>query len=132
MLLRKHAGEDAAFDKRLLMRASKQQILVRILVNLKRIYVRMRSFPQARTITELLLGLNPSAMTELRDRGLLAYHLNDLAAALRDLEDYLRFTSRRNTVSEEAGDDDESSGNEEHAEIWEHVKAPRRRVASLN
>ena len=131
-LLRKHAGEDAAFDKRLLMRASKQQILVRMLVNLKRIYVRMRSFPQARTITELLLGINPSAMTELRDRGLLAYHLNDFSAALRDLEDYLRFTSRRNSVSEEAGDDDEPTGNEEHAEIWEHVKALRRRVASLN
>ena len=131
-LLRKHAGEDTAFDKRLLMRASKQQILVRVLVNLKRIYVRMRSFPQARTITELLLGLNPSAMTELRDRGLLAYHLNDFSAALRDLEGYLRFTSRRDTVSVEAGDDSEVSGNEEHAEIWEHVKALRRRVASLN
>ncbi len=133
-LLRKHAGEDAAFDKRLLMRASKQQILVRMLVNLKRIYVRMRSFPQARTITELLLRLNPSAMTELRDRGLLAYHLNDFSAALRDLEDYLRFTSRRDSVPEEAEawDGADASGNQEHAEIWEHVKALRRRVARLN
>ena len=66
-----------------------------MLVNLKRIYVNMRSFPQGRAATELLLALNPSAMAELRDRGLLAYHLNDFSAALRDLEIYLRFTSRR-------------------------------------
>ena len=130
-LLREHAGEEAAFDPRLLMRATKQEILVRMLVNLKRIYVRMRSFPQARTITELLLALDPSAMTELRDRGLLAYHLNDYSAALRDLEAYLRFTSRREAG--EAGEGDaESAGDTEHAEIWEHVKALRRRVASLN
>ena len=133
-LLRKHAGEEAAFDRRLLTRATKQEILVRMLVNLKRIYVRMRSFPQAHTITELLLALDPSAMTELRDRGLLAYHLNDYAAALRDLEAYLRFTSHGKTVQAAAsGEDDEDSGEvTEHAEIWEHVKALRRRVASLN
>jgi len=123
-LLRQHAGEDAVFDRRLLAPATKPQILVRMLVNLKRAYVRMRSYPQARDITELLLGLNPSALTELRDRGLLAYHLNDFSAALRDLETYLRFTSR----AEEANEASRS----EQAEIWEHVKSLRRRVASLN
>jgi regulator of sirC expression with transglutaminase-like and TPR domain len=94
-----------------------------MLVNLKRIYVRMRSFPQGHAITELLLALNPSALTELRDRGLLAYHLNDFSAALRDLEAYLRFTSKT---------DSGESDRDEHAEIWEHVKTLRRRVASLN
>ena len=144
-LLRRHVGDDAAFDRRLLARASKQQILLRMLLNLKRIYVRMRSFPQARTLTELLLALDPSALTELRDRGLLAYHLNDFSTALRDLEAYLRFTSRGDAgAAAEAADGDEhedededeheegSSGQDEHTEIWEHVKALRRRVASLN
>ena len=134
-LLRKHAGEDAPFDRRLLTRASKQQILLRMLLNLKRIYVRMRSFPQARTLTELLLALDPSALTELRDRGLLAYHLNDFSMALRDLEAYLRFTSRGEPgpgSESETEDEDDSSGQGEHAQIWEHVKALRRRVASLN
>src|SRR5439155_13370347 len=69
-------------DQRLLMRAAKPQILVRMLVNLKRIYVRMHSFPQARDVTELLLAVDPSATSELRDRGLLAYHLKDFSAAL--------------------------------------------------
>ena len=123
-LLRQHAGQDAAFEPRLLAGASKQQILIRMLVNLKRIYVRMRSFPQGRAITELLLSLNPSAMTELRDRGLLAYHLNDFPAALRDLETYLRYTSRPDTHQSDASPD--------QIEVWEHVKTLRRRVASLS
>ena len=70
--------------------ATRTQIVVRILVNLKRLYVRMRSFPQARFISDLLLAVDPSAILELRDRGLLAYHLQDFAGALRDLEAYLR------------------------------------------
>ena len=132
-LLRSHVGEAAAFDRRLLMRATKQQIIIRMLVNLKRLYVRMRSFPQGRAVTELLLALDPSALTELRDRGLLAYHLNDFAAALRDLEAYLRFTSHaENGRDDDGGEDEENGEKSEHAEIWEHVKALRRRVASLN
>ena len=123
-LLRQHVGDEAAFDPRLLMRATKQQILIRMLVSLKRIYVKMRSFPQGRAITALLLALDPSAMTELRDRGLLAYHLNDFSGALRDLEAYLRLRSR--------GEGETADDNEERAEIWEHVKTLRRRVASLN
>lgn len=123
-LLRSHVGAQTVFDRRLLMRATKLQIIVRMLVNLKRIYVKMRSFPQARAVIELLLALDPSAMTELRDRGLLAYHLNDFSAALKDLETYLRYTARGERVG--------GTENEEHAEIWEYVKALRRRVASLN
>lgn len=123
-LLRKHAGDAVTFEPRLLAPATKQQILVRMLVNLKRIYVRMRSFPQARAIAELLLAVNPSALSELRDRGLLAYHLNDHSAALRDLETYLKFASR--------GDDHSEESREERTQIWKHVKALRRRVASLN
>ena len=49
------AGEDddaGVFESRLLPHATKPQILARMLLNLKRIYVRMHSFPQARDITE--------------------------------------------------------------------------------
>ncbi len=130
-LLRSHAGDEVPFDHRMLARATKPEIIVRMLVNLKRIYVRMRSFPQAHATTELLLALDPSATTELRDRGLLAYHLNDYPSALRDLEAYLRFSSR-GRIGDSERSEDESSENDEHKEIWEHVKALRRRVANLN
>ena len=70
-----------------------------MLLNLKRVYVRMHSFPQARDVTELLLAVDPSAINELRDRGLLAYHLKDFSAALRDLQAYLQLIAvgRRST-----------------------------------
>jgi len=122
-LLRRHAGEEAVFESRVLVHATKPQILTRMLLNLKRIYVRMRSFPQARDVTELLLAVDPSAVAELRDRGLLAYHLKDFPAALRDLQAYLRLSSQ-GTPDEDARD--------EQALIWEHIKSLRRRVASLN
>ena len=59
-LLHDHVGEHATFNRRLLMRATKLQIVMRMLVNLKRTYVRMRSFPQGRSVTELLVALDPS------------------------------------------------------------------------
>ena len=59
---RKHAGDEAVWDSHLLAHATKPQILTRMLLNLKRVYVRMYSFPQARDITELLLAVDPSAL----------------------------------------------------------------------
>ncbi len=122
-LLHKHAGAEVNWDRHLLAHATKPQILVRMLLNLKRTYVRMYSFPQARDITELLLAIDPSSINELRDRGLLAYHLNDFSSALRDLQRYLTLSSKG------ALDQDER---DEQEQIWEHVKTLRRRVASLN
>jgi uncharacterized protein YgfB (UPF0149 family) len=54
---------------------------------------------------------------------LLAYHLNDVTSALRDLQTYLKLSSMTELDSE---------AREEHEQIWEHVKTLRRRVASLN
>ena len=123
LLLQRHVGSEVAFSKSLLTPASRPQIIVRMLLNLKRVYVHMRSFPQARVVTELLLAVTPSALSELRDRGLLAYHLNDVTGALRDLQTYLKLAS----MSEMDKD-----AREEHEQIWEHVKTLRRRAASLN
>jgi regulator of sirC expression with transglutaminase-like and TPR domain len=123
LLLQKHVGSEVAFNKSLLAPATRAQIVVRMLLNLKRIYVHMRSFPQARDVTELLLAVTPSALSELRDRGLLAYHLNDVTGALRDLQTYLKLSSMGELDKE---------AREEHQQIWEHVKTLRRRIAALN
>jgi regulator of sirC expression with transglutaminase-like and TPR domain len=74
---------------------------------------------------DLLLGLNPGSLGELRDRGLLAYHLQDFRAALQDLEAYIR------AVPKTLADADEEQ-KQEHEQVWEHVKTLRRRVAGLN
>jgi regulator of sirC expression with transglutaminase-like and TPR domain len=122
-LLQKHVGAEVAFSKSLLAPATRAQIVVRMLLNLKRLYVHMRSFPQAREATELLLAVTPSALSELRDRGLLAFHLNDMSSALRDLQTYLKLTG--------VGEPDKET-REERQQIWEHVKTLRRRIAGLN
>ena len=67
------------------------------------------------------MALDPSALTELRDRGLLASHLRDYASALGDLESWLQRT-----------DSQDEAGRGEVKEVWDHVKALRRRLASLN
>jgi regulator of sirC expression with transglutaminase-like and TPR domain len=123
ILLQKHFGSEVAFSQSLLAPATRVEIVVRMLLNLKRLYIQMRSFPQARNVTELLLAMTPSALSELRDRGLLAYHLNDVTGALRDLQTYLKLSSM--------GEMDKEA-REEHQQIWEHVKTLRRRVAALN
>lgn len=123
LLLQRHVGDELAFSRSLLAPATRPQIVVRMLLNLKRIYVHMRSFPQARMVTELLLAVTPSALSELRDRGLLAYHLNDVTGALRDLQTYLKLASMSEMDTDER---------DEHELIWEHVKTLRRRVAALN
>ena len=123
MLLQRHVGDEVAFSKSLLATATRPQVISRMLLNLKRLYVHMRSFPQARDVTEMLLALTPSSLSELRDRGLLAYHLNDFTSALRDLQAYLKLSSMSEL------DDDTR---EEQEQIWEHVKTLRRRVASMN
>ena len=99
-----------------------RSMLARMLNNLKRTYVELRSFPQARCGDRpAALGVDPTLLSELRDRGLLAYHLDDFPSALRDLEDYLRL----NHWSDD-------SDRKERDEIWNHVRNLRRRVAGLN
>ena len=122
-MFRRHSDTADATESDLFVHATKPQIMARMLLNLKRVYVRMHSFPQARDITELLLAVDPSATGELRDRGLLAYHLKDFSGALRDLQAYLQLSAKSELDEQER---------EEHDQIWEHVKALRKRVASLN
>jgi regulator of sirC expression with transglutaminase-like and TPR domain len=120
-LLVRTAGEDASYSPDLLRPCPSRQLLARMLNNLKRIYVELRSFQQAYATTDLILTVDPTLLSELRDRGLLAYHMNDFPSALRDLEDFVKLHAWA-----EGGD------TEERDEIWNHVKNLRRRVAGFN
>jgi regulator of sirC expression with transglutaminase-like and TPR domain len=119
-LLAEHMGEDAVFSPGMLQPCTPRQLIARMLNNLKRTYVESRSFPQARSATDMILAVDPTLLSELRDRGLLSYHLDDLPAALRDLEDYVRLHAWKDNDTEE------------RQEIWNHVQTLRRRVAGLN
>lgn len=119
-LLAEAVGDDQPYTPELLRPCTSRQMLARILNNLKRNYVELRSFPQAYAATDMILTVDPALLFELRDRGLLAYHLDDYPSALKDLEDYLRL---------HAWDEDSAA---ERDEIWNHVKNLRRRVAGRN
>ncbi len=114
---RPRAGE----RRRPLQPASKQQVLVRMLLELKHVYIRLRSFPQARQVAHLLLAVDRSALTELRDRGLIAYHLEDFTGMREDLETFLTLSSGNRAARRG-----------EREQIWEHVRTLRRRAAALN
>jgi len=120
-LLASSMGDDAVYTQDLLRPCSSRQLLARMLNNLKRTYVELRSFPQAYAATNLILAVDPTLLSELRDRGLLAYHLDDYASALRDLEDFVKLHAWT-----------DESNTEERDQIWTHIKNLRRRVAGFN
>jgi regulator of sirC expression with transglutaminase-like and TPR domain len=119
-LLARAMGDDTAFDTGMLQPCSARELLLRMLNNLKRTYIELQSFPQAYRVTDLLVTADPSLLSEVRDRGLLAYQLDNYPAALRDLETFLRLAPRP------------TEDGSEHEQIWDYVKGLRRRVASLN
>lgn len=119
-LFARHAGDEAAFRASLLDACTPRQIIARMLNNLKRLYVGARSFEQAWRTSDVLVAIDGARPEDVRDRGLLAYHLDDFPGALRDLEGYL-------AASDRAHED-----TAERRQIWEHVTALRRRVASMS
>jgi regulator of sirC expression with transglutaminase-like and TPR domain len=76
-------------EKRMLEPVTKKQILVRLLNNLKTIYLNQGEFEAAFDVVHSILALEPSSMPDLRDRGLLYYRENRFDEALSDLRKYL-------------------------------------------
>jgi regulator of sirC expression with transglutaminase-like and TPR domain len=90
------AQETAGIDLRLhpsaLAPVSSRQILIRMLTNLKGIYLKGQALGKARQVIDLLVLAHPDDPEEYRLRGLI--HLQELnhRAAKADLETYLRLT----------------------------------------
>lgn len=89
-LSKEAAGVDLRTNPAVLAPVNKQQILVRMLSNLKAIYLRGQAFEKARQVLDLLIEAMPEYAEEYRHRGLI--HLRQLnhRAAKADLETYLR------------------------------------------
>jgi regulator of sirC expression with transglutaminase-like and TPR domain len=75
--------------QRLLVAATRREILARMLRNLKNIYVNGEDFARALRIQNLLLAVLPDMPQEVRDRGLLHDRLDHLRAAVEDYQAYL-------------------------------------------
>jgi regulator of sirC expression with transglutaminase-like and TPR domain len=89
-LAKETAGVDVRANPAVLAPVSNRQILVRILSNLKAIYLRGEAFDKARQVLDVLIEAMPDYAEEYRHRGLV--HLRQLnhRAAKADLETYLR------------------------------------------
>ena len=90
----------ATFNPRWLEPVSNKQLLVRMLTNLKHIYVSQKDFVRALSICDRLLLLVPDAPVERRDRGIVHLQLKHHAQALRDLRAYVEFEPEADDAAE--------------------------------
>jgi len=79
-------------DSAFLEPISNRQILVRMLTNLKIIYINNHLYDKALQVINSLLIVMPDSEIELRDRGLLYYQMGDGEHAIVDLETYLKLS----------------------------------------
>ena len=73
---------------------SKRDMIQRLLLNLKGLYVSVRDDRRALAIVERLLLLLPDAPGELRDRGMLLLRLGRRSEAREQLQGYIDFVPR--------------------------------------
>jgi len=96
--------------------ATKLEVLVRIVRNLKGAYMRSSDLPRALAAVERILILDPDDHSEIRERGDLLAKMGLATKALVDLETYLR-------LEPDAADADE---------VWDQVRAIREARSLLN
>ncbi len=74
----------------LLTPASKREILIRMLRNLKGVYLQQQNFTRVLQVIEWILLTDSTLATEVRDRGAVHQRLGSLQAAARDFRQYLQ------------------------------------------
>lgn len=117
-LLRKSYGPEATMPPlaRLLVAADKREILVRLLRNLKTIYLHNDQLDKALVTLDIMLLIMPKLAHELRDRAKLFERLECFRAALADYQNYLLLT--HNPVND--------------AEVHKRIAALKQRIALLH
>ncbi len=70
--------------------ATNLQIIVRLLRNLKKIYIEKTEVAQALQVIAMILSLLPDSPDEIRDRGMVYQHIDYTQGALADLTHYLQ------------------------------------------
>ncbi len=82
-------GSEATLQSHYLAPISHHQVLIRILTNLKHIYLNQGDITRSLAAIERILLVDPNALIDLRDRGLLYYQTSRWSEAKQDLERYL-------------------------------------------
>lgn len=82
-------GHPVEWQSAWLEAAAPHEVLVRLLNNLKRVYLRATNFREALWVHDLLVALQPDDLQHYRDRGLVNAQLQRYGDARRDLTAYL-------------------------------------------
>jgi regulator of sirC expression with transglutaminase-like and TPR domain len=90
------------FDPSFLDPVDTRHILIRMLHNLKKVYVERGDDVRAMWVIDRLLLLLPGNLEERRDRGLLSARLGGTGAAVKDLEAYLESAPQASDAKEVA------------------------------
>jgi len=94
-------GQEIPLGPESFLPVSKRTILTRMLNNLKAIYLQRADYPRALAVVERLVLITGEAATEVRDRGLLHYALDQYSQAEANLERYLWLTREESDDVEE-------------------------------
>ncbi len=109
-------GGKMPLQPQFLMAVSRRQMLVRMLNNLKSVYLAVRNFRKALPIVDLILAIYPRSPEDVKQRALLRWSVGQTRGALADLEDYMK-------MSPDASDADE---------IRQTAMSLRRMIATMN
>lgn len=109
-------GQNAQLLPEHLRAVTKREILTRMLINLKNIYMSGGDAARALSMVDRILLLNPTSLNDLRDRGIIYFLLGRFSPALNDLERYL----------ERAEEGPEAEG------VRQYIARIKARMASLN
>ncbi len=93
-----------------------KQMLVRMLGNLKSIYLHKEDYTKALLVSNYILLLIPDAAREVRDRGIIHLQLKHYAKALHDLKVYLKREPQA----------------EDRHEMQNHIKTIQQTIAMMN
>lgn len=90
-LLDRVYGKMVRVRPRFLKAASRRDIVVRLLANLKGIYVNIQDYGRALAAVERILVIHPTAASQIRDRGTLLARLGRPGEAIEQLQWYLDY-----------------------------------------
>jgi regulator of sirC expression with transglutaminase-like and TPR domain len=79
---------------------SRRQILMRMLNNLKTVYLSTRNFRKALPIADLILVIYPQSSEDLKQRALLRYSMGMHGLAAEDLDAYLKLAPKASDAEE--------------------------------
>jgi regulator of sirC expression with transglutaminase-like and TPR domain len=92
IMVRGRLGDTSPFDTRRLPSAGPKEILIRMLRNLKAIYLHTNEDMKAFEMLQWILTLAPDAANELRERGMIYEALGNTDRAVADYERYLELS----------------------------------------